>query len=146
MKLPSLQIGNLKAKFPLIQGGMSIRVSTSALAVPVADCGGIGVIGGSGILADELKEDVLRAKAATDGIVGVNIMYAVKNFYELVTGSIEAGVDLMELQIPFSEPISCRVQMFGWFSWETTRASRSKRWRRSPSSCSVASATRSARA
>lgn len=105
MKLPSLQIANLKAKIPLIQGGMSIRVSTSALAVPVADCGGIGVIGGSGILADELKEDVLRAKAATDGIVGVNIMYAVKNFYELVIGSIEAGVDLIITGAGFSRDI-----------------------------------------
>lgn len=105
MQLPSLQIGNLKAKIPLIQGGMSIRVSTSALAVPVAECGGIGVIGGSGILADELKEDVLKAKAATDGIIGVNIMYAVKNFYELVIGSIEAGVDLIITGAGFSRDI-----------------------------------------
>src|SRR5210317_1480667 len=105
MKLPSLQIGNLKAKIPLIQGGMSIRVSTSALAVPVADCGGIGVIGGSGILAEELKEDVLRAKAATDGIVGVNIMYAVKNFYDLVIASIESGVDLIITGAGFSRDI-----------------------------------------
>ena len=105
MKLPSLQIGKLTAKIPLIQGGMSIRVSTSALAVPVANCGGIGVIGGSGIEADELKEDVLRAKAATDGIVGVNIMFAVKNFYELVIGSIEAGVDLIITGAGFSRDI-----------------------------------------
>ncbi len=105
MKLPSLQIGNLKAKIPLIQGGMSIRVSTSALAVPVAECGGIGVIGGSGIFADELKEDVLKAKSETDGIIGVNIMYAVKNFYELVIGSIEAGVDLIITGAGFSRDI-----------------------------------------
>lgn len=105
MKLPSLQIGDLKAKIPLIQGGMSIRVSTSALAAPVADCGGIGVIGGSGIEADELKEDVLKAKAATDGIIGVNIMFAVKNFYDLVINSIEAGVDLIITGAGFSRDI-----------------------------------------
>ncbi len=105
MKLPSLTIGDLKAKIPLIQGGMSIRVSTSALAVPVANCGGIGVIGGSGIEADELKVDVLKAKAATDGIIGVNIMFAVKNFYDLVTNSIEAGVDLIITGAGFSRDI-----------------------------------------
>jgi len=105
MKLPSLQIGGLKARIPLIQGGMSIRVSTSALAVPVADCGGIGVIGGSGIFADELKKDVLKSKEETDGIIAVNIMYAVKNFYELVIGSIEAGVDLIITGAGFSRDI-----------------------------------------
>ncbi len=34
MKLPELKIGDLIAKIPIIQGGMSIRVSTSALAIP----------------------------------------------------------------------------------------------------------------
>lgn len=105
MKLPSLQIGNLTAKIPLIQGGMSIRVSTAALAVPVAECGGIGVIGGSGIPADEVREDVEKAKQATDGIIAVNIMYAVKNFYELVIASIEAGVDLIITGAGFSRDI-----------------------------------------
>ena len=41
MKLPSLSIAGLTAQFPLIQGGMSIRVSTSSLAAPVANCGGM---------------------------------------------------------------------------------------------------------
>ena len=65
MKLPSLDIADFTASFPLIQGGMSIRVSTSALAVPVANCGGIGVIGGSGLPPEELHDDIKKAKAAT---------------------------------------------------------------------------------
>jgi nitronate monooxygenase len=105
MKLPSLKIGDLTAKIPLIQGGMSIRVSTSSLATPVADCGGIGVIGGSGIPKDELQEDIQKAKQATDGIIAVNIMYAMKDFYELVVGSIEAGVDLIVTGAGFSRDI-----------------------------------------
>jgi nitronate monooxygenase len=105
MKLPSLKIGDLTAKIPLIQGGMSIRVSTSSLATPVAKCGGIGVIGGSGIPKDELQEDIQKAKQATDGIIAVNIMYAMKDFYELVVGSIEAGVDLIVTGAGFSRDI-----------------------------------------
>jgi len=105
MKLPSLKIGDLTAKIPLIQGGMSIRVSTSSLATPVAKCGGIGVIGGSGIPMDELREDIQKAKQATDGIIAVNIMYAMKNFYELVVGSIETGVDLIVTGAGFSRDI-----------------------------------------
>lgn len=105
MKLPSLKIANLTAPFPLIQGGMSIRVSTSALAAPVADCGGIGVIGGSAIPEEELREDIRKAKQKTNGIVGVNIMYAMKNFYNLVMTSIDAGVDMVITGAGFSRDI-----------------------------------------
>ena len=105
MKLPPLKIGNLTASIPLIQGGMSIRVSTSSLATPVAECGGIGVIGGSGLPPDELEEDIRKAKSATDGIIAVNIMYAMKNFYNLVISSIESGVDLIITGAGFSRDI-----------------------------------------
>ena len=105
MKLPPLKIANLTATVPLIQGGMSIRVSTSALAAPVANCGGIGVIGGSGIPTEELKADILKAKANTNGIVAVNIMYAMKNFYNLVMSSIEVGVDMIITGAGFSRDI-----------------------------------------
>jgi NAD(P)H-dependent flavin oxidoreductase YrpB (nitropropane dioxygenase family) len=84
---------------------MSIRVSTSALAVPVAECGGIGTIGGSSIPIDELKADIIKAKNATKGIIAVNIMFAMKNFYNLVKGSIEAGVDMIITGAGFSRDI-----------------------------------------
>ena len=69
MKLPPLQIGPFTAPIPLIQGGMSIRVSTSALAAPVADCGGIGIIGGSALPVEELKADILKAKSISNQLV-----------------------------------------------------------------------------
>ncbi len=105
MKLPPLKIGSLVARIPIIQGGMSIRVSTSALAVPVAECGGIGTIGGSGLPVPELQEDIRKAKRATDGVIAVNIMYAMKDFYELVMGSIEAGADMIITGAGFSRDI-----------------------------------------
>lgn len=105
MKLPELKIGSLIAKIPIIQGGMSIRVSTSALAIPVAECGGIGTIGGSGIPVPELQEDIRKAKKATKGVIAVNIMYAMKDFYDLVMGSIEAGADMIITGAGFSRDI-----------------------------------------
>ncbi|EKD34983.1 MAG: 2-nitropropane dioxygenase NPD [uncultured bacterium] len=105
MKLPSLNIAQFTAAFPLIQGGMSIRVSTSALAVPVAECGGIGVIGGSGLPPEELHADIKKAKAATKGVVAVNIMYAMKDFYQLVMSSIDAGIDMIITGAGFSRDI-----------------------------------------
>ncbi len=105
MKLPPLTIGPYVAPVPLIQGGMSIRVSTSALAIPVAECGGIGTIGGSAIPTDELRADIIKAKNATKGIIAVNIMFAMKNFYSLVRTSIEAGVDMIITGAGFSRDI-----------------------------------------
>jgi nitronate monooxygenase len=105
VKLPELTIGNLISRLPVIQGGMSVRVSTSSLASAVAECGGIGTIGGSGIPIEELKEDIRRAKQMTRGIIAVNIMFAVRQFMEVVMASIEAGVDMIVTGAGFSRDI-----------------------------------------
>jgi nitronate monooxygenase len=84
---------------------MSIRVSTSDLAIPVADCGGIGTIGGSAIPAEELIADIQKAKNGTKGIIAVNIMFAMKNFYDSVMASIDAGVDMIITGAGFSRDI-----------------------------------------
>ncbi len=105
MKLPELAIGRLRAPVPIVQGGMSIRVSTSSLAAAVAECGGIGTIGGSGIPVPELQEDIRRAKRMTNGIIAVNVMFAIRGFTETVLGSIEAGADLIVTGAGFSRDI-----------------------------------------
>ncbi|HBX42759.1 MAG TPA: 2-nitropropane dioxygenase [Deltaproteobacteria bacterium] len=105
MKLPELTIGHLTSRLPIIQGGMSVRISTSSLASAVAECGGIGTIGGSGIPIEELKEDIRRAKQMTSGIIAVNIMFAVRQFMEAVMASIEAGVDMIVTGAGFSRDI-----------------------------------------
>jgi NAD(P)H-dependent flavin oxidoreductase YrpB (nitropropane dioxygenase family) len=105
VKLPELTIGRFTARVPIVQGGMSVRVSTSSLAAAVAECGGIGTIGGSGIPIDELQEDIRRAKRMTRGIVAVNIMFAIKQFMETVRASIEAGVDMIVTGAGFSRDV-----------------------------------------
>jgi NAD(P)H-dependent flavin oxidoreductase YrpB (nitropropane dioxygenase family) len=105
VKLPELSIGRFRAKVPIVQGGMSVRVSTSSLAAAVADCGGIGTIGGSGIPIDELQEDIRKAKRMTKGIVAVNIMFAVRHFMETVKASIDAGVDMIVTGAGFSRDV-----------------------------------------
>ncbi len=105
MKLPPLKIGPFTAPIPLVQGGMSIRVSTSALSAPVAECGGIGTIGGSALPVKELQDDIRKAKSMTKGIIAVNIMFAMKNFDKLVLGSIEAGADMIVTGAGFSRDI-----------------------------------------
>ncbi|MGC9964003.1 MAG: nitronate monooxygenase family protein [Syntrophobacteraceae bacterium] len=109
MTFPKLRIGDLVAKVPIIQGGMGIGVSLSGLASAVADQGGIGVIAtaGMGILAPDsgadyieasinvLREEIRKAKEATKGILGVNIMVALTNFADMVETSISEGIDVI---------------------------------------------------
>ena len=45
VSLPELKIGDLTAKLPIIQGGMSVGISLAGLSAAVANEGGIGVIG-----------------------------------------------------------------------------------------------------
>jgi len=106
MKLPSLQIGSLTSSIPLIQGGMSVRVSTAPLAAAVAREGAVGVIGGSGLPPKELHDEIIKAKKSADGgIIAVNIMFVASEFVDLVKASIDAGVDLIITGAGFSRDI-----------------------------------------
>ncbi|MFW6306101.1 MAG: NAD(P)H-dependent flavin oxidoreductase [Bacillota bacterium] len=95
MDFPKLKIGKLLPKIPIIQGGMAIKVSMAKLASAVANAGGIGVIGGSALSVNELKDEIKKARSMTSGILGVNIMYAFTGFAESLKASIEAGIDLI---------------------------------------------------
>lgn len=106
MQLPVLQIGNLRPKYPIIQGGMAVRVSTAPLAGAVAKAGGIGVIGATGMGLEELKDEIEKARSLADGgIIGVNIMFAAQQFSELVHTSLQAGIDVVFTGAGFSREI-----------------------------------------
>lgn len=109
MAFPTLKIGNLTAKMPIIQGGMGVGVSMSRLASAVAEEGGIGVVAGAMIGMKEpdvasnpveaniraLRVELRKAREATTGIIGVNVMVALTTFSELVRTSIEEKADIV---------------------------------------------------
>lgn len=109
--MPALHIGDLVARVPIIQGGMGVGISRAGLAAAVANAGGIGVIAAVGLdlLAGQargrrkgvsshfLREEIARARALSDGIIGVNVMVALTDFEGLVTTAIEAEADLLLL-------------------------------------------------
>lgn len=105
MEFPTLRIGQLIPRYPIIQGGMAVRVSTAPLAAAVANAGGIGIIGATGMSAEELREEIRKAKALTRGIVGVNIMFAIRNFAELVSTAIKERIDIIFQGAGFSRDI-----------------------------------------
>lgn len=110
MRMKPLTIGNLTAKFPIIQGGMGVGVSRSKLAGAVAREGGIGVISTAQVGYDEPDFDkhqidtnlyaigkhvALAKQGAEGGIVGVNIMVATKQYERYIKAACEAGADLI---------------------------------------------------
>lgn len=106
MQLPVLKIGNLFPRFPIIQGGMAVRVSTAPLAGAVAKAGGIGVIGGTGMTPEELAGEISQSRSlANGGIIGVNIMFAARQFKDLVHAAIKEKIDVIFTGAGFSREI-----------------------------------------
>ena len=106
MKLPKLKIGNLCANIPIIQGGMAVRISTGRLAGAIAAAGGIGIIGASGMEFDELRKEISIARSiARGGIIGINIMFAAKEFLGIVLTAVKERIDLIIAGAGFSRDI-----------------------------------------
>ncbi|WP_301218116.1 nitronate monooxygenase family protein [uncultured Desulfovibrio sp.] len=109
MAFPVLQLGDLVAKIPVVQGGMGVGISLSGLASAVANQGGIGVIAGAMIGMREpdvarnpieanvraLRNEIRKARELSSGIIGVNIMVALTTFSQMVREAIESKVDII---------------------------------------------------
>ena len=110
MKFKELKIGNLVSKLPIIQGGMGVGISLSNLAGTVSKFGGIGVISAAhpGYLEKDFEVNPLKAniralinhikkakELSNNGIIGVNIMVAMKDYQPLVKAAIKGGADLI---------------------------------------------------
>ena len=109
MSFPSLDIGGLIAKTPIVQGGMGVGISLHRLASSVAAEGGIGVIAGAmigmrehdvakdpiGANSRALAKEIKKSREVTDGIIGVNIMVALTDFASLVRTSISERADII---------------------------------------------------
>lgn len=110
MNMPSLKLGELEAKLPIIQGGMGIGVSMSRLASAVANAGGIGVISGAQPGFGEpdfwtnpleanlraIRSEIRKARELSpNGIIGINFLTATKEYTEFVKEAVKEGVDLI---------------------------------------------------
>lgn len=106
MKLPELKIGNLIARIPIVQGGMSIRISGGKLAGAVAATGAVGVIGASGLEHEELAQEIRTArKLAQGGIIGINILYAASDFLGIVHTAVKEKIDFITSGAGFSRDL-----------------------------------------
>ncbi|MGB8957884.1 MAG: nitronate monooxygenase [Candidatus Aminicenantales bacterium] len=108
MKIPALDIGDIHIPFPLIQGGMGVRVSLARLAAAVANEGGVGTIASVGlgdieasktdfdnVSRNALIHEIRRAKSMTDGPIAINIMGVLSNARDLIETSVREGIKLI---------------------------------------------------
>ncbi len=127
--LKPLRIGKVEARIPIIQGGMGARVSLHRLAGSVAREGGVGVI--SAVLLHDpgrnhpkdtckgeklkkpyndaipLREEIRKAReiAGSEGVIGVNILFAMSDFEDLLLTAFDEGVDLILTGAGFSREV-----------------------------------------
>ncbi len=106
-----LKIGNYEVPYPLIQGGMGVRISGGSLAGHVAKCGGVGLVAAAGIAMNSpffdgrnylqaepeaFKAELAKAyEIAPDGVIGVNVMVALSDFETLVRSAIDGGAKVI---------------------------------------------------
>ena len=110
-QIAKLRIGDLEANIPIVQGGMGVGISLSGLASAVANEGGIGVISATGIGMLEpdfgknfkeankraLRREIRRAREMTTGIIGINILVALTDYFDLLQIAVDEGADLVFL-------------------------------------------------
>ena len=108
MEIPKLQIGNITADIPIIQGGMGVRVSLASLSSAVANQGGIGTISSIGlgdveaskkeyerISREALIGEIRKARSMTNGHLAVNFMGVLSNADDLIKSSVEEGIKMI---------------------------------------------------
>ena len=105
-----LKIGERIAQKSILQGGMGVGVSLGNLAGAVSKCGGVGMISAAQIgfrepdFDENTEEANVRAmhqeyekarQIAPEGVIGFNIMVAMRHYERYVREAVQAGADLI---------------------------------------------------
>lgn len=108
--MKNLKIGDKITRIPLIQGGMGVGISLGRLAGTVAKEGGVGVISSAQIGYREpdfdrnpaeanlraIESEMKKAREiAPDGIIGFNVMTALKEHAAHIRAAVKAGADII---------------------------------------------------
>ena len=105
-----LRVGEKQLKVPIIQGGMGVGIVLEELAGSVAKEGAVGIISAAQIGYQEpdfdtdarkanlraIGKEMEKARAISpDGIIGFNIMVAMRHYEDYVREAVRAGTDLI---------------------------------------------------
>lgn len=84
----------LNIKYPILQGAMA-NISTSELAGPVSEAGGLGMIATGGFSPEVVREEIRKIKKMTDKPFGVNMVMIHPAIDELNKIVVEEGVKII---------------------------------------------------
>ena len=108
--MKNIKIGDKLTRIPLIQGGMGVGISLGRLAGAVAKEGGVGIISTAQIGYREpdfddnpaeanlraIRREMEKARAISpDGIIGFNVMTALREHAEHIRAAVKAGADII---------------------------------------------------
>lgn len=108
--MKNIKIGDKLTRVPLIQGGMGVGISLGGLAGAVAKEGGIGIISTAQIGYREpdfdkdpeganlraIESEMKKARAISpDGIIGYNVMTALRAHAAHIKAAVKAGADII---------------------------------------------------
>ena len=108
--MKNMKIGDKLTRIPLIQGGMGVGISLGRLAGAVAKEGGVGIISTAQIGYREpdfddnpaeanlraIRREMEKARAISpDGIIGFNVMTALREHAEHIRAAVKAGADII---------------------------------------------------
>ena len=124
--MKNFKIGDKITRVPLIQGGMGVGISLGRLAGSVAKAGGVGIISTAQIgyreedfdrnpaAANEraIASEMKKARGISrDGIIGYNIMVALKEYASHVKAAVKAGADIIMLDNMTPEVMKQAVEL-----------------------------------
>ncbi len=108
--MKNMKIGDKLTRIPLIQGGMGVGISLGRLAGAVAKEGGVGIISTAQIGYREpdfddnpaeanlraIRREMEKARAISpDGIIGFNVMTALREHAEHIRAAVKAEADII---------------------------------------------------
>jgi NAD(P)H-dependent flavin oxidoreductase YrpB (nitropropane dioxygenase family) len=64
----------LDIRYPIVLGGMGPPATSPELVAAVSNAGGLGILGCSGLSAEQIREQTARIRAATDKPFGLNLL------------------------------------------------------------------------
>lgn len=102
----------LGIEYPILQGGM-VWVSYSELCAEVSEAGGLGILAGGSMTADELREEIRLVKGRIGKPFGVNIPIVKPDSESLVNVAIEEGVDIISTSAGNSKRFTQKIHDAG---------------------------------
>lgn len=101
-------LGNRTLAIPFQLPGAAVRITRAPFAAAVANLGGLGTIGASGLEPEVLRAEIKKAKSLLTpnchGALGMNQMIAAEWAHASITVGIEEGLDAIILTAGLLEP------------------------------------------